>query len=502
MSPGAREERKVVTALFVDVVGSTALAERLDPEDVKLVVGEAVSRIVGEVEALGGHVKDLAGDGVLAFFGAPTTREDDAERAVLTGLRVVAEMEEYAREVLRGWGVDGFGVRVGAATGPVVVGELGGGARVEYAAFGDAVNTAARLQGAAEPGGVLVDEPTHRALEPLFAWGPARELELKGKSALVRAWSVLGAQAGARRVRGIPGADAPLVGRSRELGVGREALGALRDGTGGVLVVSGDPGIGKTRLLSELRVRAEASGIRWLEGRCVSYGESLPYWPFRDLLRSEWIGAGAGDAELRVRVGLRRRLEQLFAGRAGEHYPYLGTLLDVALEPDAAARTTQLSPEALQWRTFEVVGDLFARLAEEAPLALAFEDVHWADATSILLLEQLLVLAEQSPVLLVLSLRPERDHAAWSLRERAAREYPHLVRELELGPLGDADGELLAALAGAGTLPAPLERRSSQGRRSPPHVRKVGERRRRTAPACRRRQRLLVPSRETTQCRR
>src|SRR6266567_7584086 len=126
-----REERKVVTALFADVVGSTALGERLEPEDVKLVVGEAVARIVGEIEALGGHVKDLAGDGVLAFFGAPTTREDDAERAVLCALRIVAEMEEYAREVRRGWGAEGFGVRVGAATGAVVVGEVGAGGRVE-----------------------------------------------------------------------------------------------------------------------------------------------------------------------------------------------------------------------------------------------------------------------------------------------------------------------------------------------------------------------------------
>ncbi|MGZ4290474.1 MAG: ABC transporter substrate-binding protein, partial [Gaiellaceae bacterium] len=122
-------------------------------------------------------------------------------------------------------------------------------------------------------------------------------------------------------------------------------------------------------------------------------------------------------------------------------------------------RTSELSPEALQWRTFEVVVDLFARLAEESPLVLAIEDVHWADTTSVLLLEALLALAERSPVLLVLALRPERDHPAWALRERAAREFPHLLRELDLGPLGDADGELLAVLVGAGTLPADLERR-------------------------------------------
>jgi ABC-type transport system substrate-binding protein/class 3 adenylate cyclase len=458
MTTAVREERKVLTAVFADVVGSTALAERLDPEDVKLVMGEAVARIVGEVESLGGHVKDLAGDGVLAFFGAPTTREDDAERAVRCALRVVTEMEEYAGEVRRGWGAEGFGVRVGAATGAVVVGEVGGGSRVEYAAFGDTVNVAARLQSAAEPGSVLVDDATHRAVEGLFEWAEARELDLKGKSEPVAAWPVTGVAA-AGRTRGLPGVETRLVGRSRELGLGREALQALRAGRGGILFVAGDAGIGKTRLLDELRALAEDEGSCWLEGRCVSFGESLPYWPFRDMLRGEWIGAGAEEPELRVRVGLRRRLEQLFDGNANELYPYLGSLLEVALEREAAARTSELSPEALQWRTFEVVGQLFARLAETSPLVLAFEDLHWADPTSVLLLEQLLSLAEEAPVLLVLSLRPERDHPSWSLREHAGREFPHLLREIDLGPLGDADGELLAALVAPATLPAALERR-------------------------------------------
>src|SRR3954468_13540700 len=460
MTTAVREERKVLTAVFADVVGSTALAERLEPEDVKLVVGEAVARIVSEVESLGGHVKDLAGDEVLAFFGAPTTREDDAERAVRCALRIVAEVEEYAREVRRGWGAEGFGVRVGAATGAVVVGEVGAGSRVEYAAFGDTVNVAARLQSAAEPGSVLVDEATHRAVERLFEWGDARELDVKGKSEPVAAWPVAGVAAASRTQRGLPGVETRLVGRSRELGLGREALEALRAGRGGVLVAAGDAGIGKTRLLNELRALAEREGSSWLEGRCVSYGESLPYWPFRDLLRGEWIGAGADEPELRVRIGLRRRLEQLFGeDGASELYPYLGGLLELALEHEADARMSQLSPEALQWRTFEVVGQLFARLAEGAPLVIAIEDLHWADPTSVLLLEQLLSLAEEAPVLLVPSLRPERAHAAWGLREHASREFPHLLREIDLGPLGDADGELLAALVAPATLPAELERR-------------------------------------------
>ena len=298
--------------------------------------------------------------------------------------------------------------------------------------------------------------------------GAPQELELKGKSEPVAAWLVVGVAAVARTQRGLPGVETRLVGRSRELGLGREALDALRAGRGGVLVVAGDAGIGKSRLLNELRELAERDGSCWLEGRCVSYGESLPYWPFRDLLRGEWIGAGADEPELRVRVGLRRRLEQLFGDAAPTSSIRTSAACSRSRSSTRRRRApSQLSPEALQWRTFEVVGQLFARLAESAPLVLALEDLHWADPTSVQLLEQLLSLAEEAPVLLVLSLRPERDHPAWSLREHAAREFPHLLREIDgLGRAArrqpatpTSGGELLAALVAPATLPAELERR-------------------------------------------
>ena len=164
-----REERRVVTAMFADLVGSTALAERLDPEDEKVIVNDAVTRAIAAVEAFGGTVKDLAGDGVLSLFGAPTAHEDDAERAVRAALRVTEEISAYADEVERAFGVSGFGVRVGVDTGPVVVGSIGAGSRVEYGALGDAVNTAARLQALAEPGTVLVGGETHSRVAPVFA---------------------------------------------------------------------------------------------------------------------------------------------------------------------------------------------------------------------------------------------------------------------------------------------------------------------------------------------
>jgi ABC-type transport system substrate-binding protein/class 3 adenylate cyclase len=462
---GVREERRVITALFADMVGSTALGEQLDPEEVRLVVGDAVARIVGVVDDLGGHVKDLAGDGVLAFFGAPTAAEDDAERAARAALRIVDEIVGYGQEVARAWGVEGLSVRVGIATGPVVVGLIGAGSRVEFAAFGDTVNTAARLQGAATPGTVLVDAPTQRLLRPLFEWGETAQLDLKGKAEPVAAVPLgAAAETDGRAQRGVAGMESELVGRDAELARTREAVEGVLAGAGGILFLTGEPGIGKSRLLVELhgefeRGRSAGGDKLWLEGRCVSYGESVPYLPFRELIR-EWLGVGREAPELRARLGLRRALDRLFGDRADELYPYLAALLGLALERDAEARVAGLSPEALQYRTFEVVEHLFERLAESGPLALVVEDLHWADATSVQLVERLLALPERSPMLFVLTQRNEPDHPSWALRERAAREFPHLVRELALEPLsGDAQAELLTALVGHETLPGPLSAR-------------------------------------------
>jgi ABC-type oligopeptide transport system substrate-binding subunit/class 3 adenylate cyclase len=459
-----REERREITAVFADLVGSTTLGERLDPEELKLILGDAIARVIAAVEAFGGTVKDLAGDGVLALFGAPTAHEDDPERAIRASLRIVEEIAAYAQDVEAAWGTKGFGVRVGVQTGPVVVGAIGGGSRVEYAALGDAVNTAARLQSHAGSGDVLVGPGTYRLVEPMFEWGSPMEFELKGKSVPVAARVVLSPTGARRRSRGLEGVQAPLVGRDPELDTGRAAVAGSLAGRGGILFVTGEPGIGKTRLLSELRDGFESGPAQhgralWLEGRCVSCGESMPYWPFRDLLR-DWIGVLADEPELRVRVALRRSVDRLFGPRSAETYPYLAALLGLTLEPDGARRLAELSPEALQYRTFEVVRSVIACLARDGPVAVALEDLHWADATSLQLLERLFTDTEETALLLVLTSRLERDHAWWRVKETAARELPHRVSDVTLEALsGGAGLEILRALVGRGTLPEDVERR-------------------------------------------
>jgi ABC-type oligopeptide transport system substrate-binding subunit/class 3 adenylate cyclase len=459
-----REERRFVTALFADLVGSTALGDRLEPEELKLVVGDAVGRIVGAVEAFGGTIKDLAGDGVLALFGAPVAHEDDPERALLAGLRIVEEIGEFADEVRRSWGIDGFGVRVGVESGPVVVGAVGAGSRVEYGAMGDAVNVAARLQSLAEPGAVFVGQETAGRVETLFEWGPVAQLELKGKTGTIEARPVVAPRSTPVTTRGIEGVQAPVVGRERELALVSEVARAALGGTGAIVWMTGEPGIGKTRLLSEFREifdqgESPQGRPRWLEGKCVSYGESMTYWPFRDLVRS-WLGVLAYEPEMRVRVALRRNVERLFGDRAAELTPYLAAMLGLTLEPEDQARLGELSPEALQYRTFEVVRHWLQRLAEDGPVAVALEDLHWADATSLQLLERLLPDTEDSALLLVLTLRQERDHPAWRLKEDSARELPHRTTEIALEALsGDAGLDLLHSLVGEGTLPEDIEGR-------------------------------------------
>ncbi len=458
-----RDERRVVTALFADLVGSTALGERLDPEELKLVVGDAVARMVIAIEAYGGTVKDLAGDGVLALFGAPLAHEDDPERAVRAALRIAGDIESFAREVAEAWGVDALNVRIGVNTGPVVTGAIGAGDRVEFGAMGDAVNVAARLQSKARPGSVLVGEATRQVVADRFTWDDGETFELKGKSDPVVAFAVTG-DGGGVRGRADLGSATRMVGRDRELARASDAVDAVASGTGGIVFVTGEPGIGKTLMVDELRrafgaMTPQYGRSLWLEGRCVSYAGSIPYWPFRDLLRS-WLGVRGDEPELRVRVALRRHVDRLVAERAGDMVPYLAALLGIAPTAAESARLDELSPEALQYRTFEVMRHTLQALAAEGPVAVALEDLHWADATSLQLLERLVGDTENEALLLICTGRPERDHPSWRLKEDVARTLPHRFREVTLEALsGDAGRELLTALVGQDTLPPAVEPR-------------------------------------------
>jgi class 3 adenylate cyclase/predicted ATPase len=439
------DEMRQVTSLFADVVGSTALGEKLGPDEVKALIGECVTRMARAVEEFGGTVQAYMGDGICAYFGVPTAHGDDPERAARAGLRILQVVGEYARDIEEAWNISEFSVRVGINSGQTAVGPVGG-SDPQAVALGDPTNVAARLQSRAEPGTIAVGEATARQLSDRFELEPLGDLEVKGREGTVAAWRVVRS-----RKKAPPPRPPVLVDRAAELAALDSVMRELASGRGQALFLIGDEGMGKTRLLLELRSSAP-SEVEWLQGSCVSYGAQASYLPIIGLLR-EWLGVGENDADLAVRTKLRARLETLLGPTAEEVLPYLARLLSVQLDPSAESRMAALPATELSQRMRDSFAGWLSALAADHPVVVAIDDLHWVDTSTCDLLTRVLELTETIPLLLVASMHVDPATSGWRLRVRALGDYPHRSSEVTLGRLPDeAAGELLDALVPAGTL--------------------------------------------------
>jgi len=443
-------ERKPVTALFVDVVGSTALAERMDAEDWTALMNEAFDLMSKEVFRYEGTIAQLQGDAMVAFFGAPIAHEDDPDRAVLAALAMVAAIDEFARQLKASDGID-FGIRAGINSGPVVVGNVGTDLRYEYTALGDAMNVAARMQAAAEPGSVLITASTHRLVATAFDTQDLGEIAVKGKVEPVHAYRVLAPKAVPDRKRGLEraGLESPMVGRDDQLETLQSLFNVVQAGRSRVAFVVGEPGLGKSRLLAELRrwvsdeAAADGDGATWLEGRCVSYGRNLPYHLLLDLVRAA-LGVPFAGPEADARAVLDRQLGAWLGDEAEDTAPYLAHLLGLPLHPEEADRA-MLEPEAMQGRYVASIHRLLRELSARGPVVLVCEDVHWADPASVGLVTQLLPLAAQLPVLFIAALRADTDSQGWGLLTAARELFGDALVELRLQPLSEDDSRDLVA---------------------------------------------------------
>ena len=447
----------MITALFADLAGSTQLGERLDPEDFRDLTSGALARMGAAIEEIGGTVRGTAGDGVLGLFGAPTAHEDDAERAVIAGLRLVESMKAYGLEAADQWDVAPLRVRVGIETGLAVLGEVRAGSQVQYDASGDCLNTAARLEGAADAGGVLVGPLTHRLVSEAFDWGDVRPLELKGKAEPVPARHALALRVDRGDQRSVAASSSRLVGRDHELALAAEIVTEVNAGASRTVVLTGQAGIGKTRFMRELRSLFLASdgtsAPTWLDGTCLSYGAEDLYLPFRQILRQALRDAGST-------ADIRQTLSSLMeTARAAEVAPMLGMILGLAPEEDDVSRIAALSAESRQRAVIDAVTDLVTGLAVRGPVALSVDDLHWADAASLRLVEGLVAkLTGETRVLLVAAMRPESDAEAWAVRGRIVDRHPETSTEIGLSSLDRvAERRLIADLVGEGTLPADIE---------------------------------------------
>jgi class 3 adenylate cyclase len=423
------DERRPVTVLFADIVGSTALGERLEPDEAKVLVGECVTMMSAAVDEYGGTVQAYQGDGICAYFGVPTAHEDDPERAARTALRILEVVRGYARDIEAAWGISGFAVRVGVNSGPAAVG-LVGAAEPQAVALGDATNVAARLQAAADPGAIFVGETTARHLSHRFLLEPVGEISVKGREKPVPASRLVRAREREPRVP-----STPLVGRERELEQLHAVVDDLVAGRGSVVALTGPPGIGKTRLLTEL-VSLSGERVTWLEGRCHSYG-GMPSWPFVEALLG-WLGADIQEPEIAIRTKARAGLSTLFGDTVDEVLVPLAALLRLRLQPDHAPDESGVEAAYLSW---------LEALAAERPVILAIEDTQWADPPTRELAQRVLELTDRAPVSLVLTEEPIPGSEGAGLRLHALGEYGHRTTELALEPLSqDASEQLLAGL--------------------------------------------------------
>ena len=387
-----RRERKVVTVVFCDLVGFTQRAESLDPEDVEALLGPYHERLRTELERHGGTVEKFIGDAVMALFGAPTAHEDDAERAVRACLAI------------RDWALDedDVQVRIAVTTGEALIRLDARPEAGEGMASGDVVNTAARLQNAAPVNGILADETTYRATRQVVDYKEATAVEAKGKAEPIAVWEAQSARA-RFGVDVAHEARAGLVGRDRELGVLEDAFGRARhERTPQLVTLVGVPGIGKSRLVYELSriVDAEPELITWRQGRCLAYGDGVTLWALGEIVKAQ-AGIAEQDTPDEVAAKVRQAVVDALPASSDASWieSQLLALLGQAGETELAGDQRGVAFAA--WRRF------LEALAEQRPLVLVFEDLHWADEGLLDFVDELVDWVSDVPLLVVGTARPE-----------------------------------------------------------------------------------------------
>ncbi|MBN1921046.1 MAG: AAA family ATPase [Anaerolineae bacterium] len=476
-------ERRVATIVIADVRGSTQLLEQIGTERWVELMNHILQLLEVEVYHLGGEINQFRGDGLVAFFGASAVHEDDPERAVMAALRMQRAAKAYAAE-LATQNLE-LSLRIGVNTGEVIVASVGGQRYREDTAMGEAITVAARMESSAEPGTVLVSESTYHLAKPYFSWESLGEISVKGLREPVTVYRPLALATDTDLIlrEELYRLTPPLIGRELEFAQLVRCIEALQGGRGGIALITGEKGMGKSFLVaqvrehlsreemlrSEARQRAEArqrDGQQrvektelippepvWLRGRCRSYDQSWPYSMWRDMLQN-WLNMRRDEPREALRDRLREQTQQLWGEDFIETYPFLAALLALPLEEGIIERVSHLDAESLKRQFFRAIRSWVMALAQRGPLVLLFSDVHWVDSTSLELLQHCLSLCDTLPLLWIVVFRPDRNSPIWHFRHYVGTEYPHRLTQISIPPLNAAEGlELLDWLIGARTLP-------------------------------------------------
>jgi class 3 adenylate cyclase/tetratricopeptide (TPR) repeat protein len=396
------EERKLVTVFFADVANYASMSEKLDPEEVHQIVDGCFRIPMDEIHKYEGTITQFTGDGVMALFGAPIAHEDHAQRACRAALDIQRAMEGYGERIRKDYRLD-FRLRIGLSSGPVIVGSIGDDLRMDYRAIGDTVDMASGMKGLARPGSVLVSRDTHRLAVDFFHFESFGKIMVKGKEEVQEAYELISPSGvethfAASVARGLT----RFVGRRNSMAALMEVYEKVKEGSGQVVEIVGEAGVGKSRLLLEFRGRIPQGEFGYLEGRCIHFGGAMAYLPILEILRS-YFEIKEGEQEFLIKRKMKERVWKFDEKQQSILSP-LQDLLSLKVEDEEYVK---LEPKQKRERIFEALRDLFMRLSQESILILVIEDLHWVDKTSEEFLDYLIGWLANAKILLILLHRPE-----------------------------------------------------------------------------------------------
>ena len=378
---GHEGERRQVTVLFTDLTGYTAMCERLDPEDVKEIMSRIFKEIAQVVNKHEGFIEKFIGDAAMALFGVPKAHEDDPVRAIKAALEIHGLVEALSPQV-RAMGCRALSMHTGISTGLVVT----GGADAERGAYGvtgDTINLASRLSGMGKAGEILVGPYTYRMAEGYFDFEPLEPTAVEGKTEPVRIYRVLSRKNQPSKIHRLTGLRSELIGRKAEMDQLSEAVEKLREGKGSIIGICGDAGTGKSRLVEEFKATLDLKEVKWREGHAYPYSQNVPYFPITDILRRA-LRIEEGDSPPKIREKVER-LIGLLLGRREDLIPYIGSLFALSY-PEIEGT----SPDSWKYRLHKAVKEFLSAVVKSAPTVICLEDIHWADPSSIELLQAIL----------------------------------------------------------------------------------------------------------------
>lgn len=401
----ATGQRRNVTVLFTDLSGYTEATRQLDNEVLYELIQDHIQLLVKQVYKYEGIVDKLTGDGLMALFGAPISYENNAERAVRAALDMQAEIDQWSRQVKQEQGVE-LKMRVGLHSGSVIVGGIGTNLMMNYTAIGDTVNLAHRIEESANPGTILVSEAVFRQTNNIFEFELVPGLHLKGIDQTINAYQVKGFCTKPGKTRSVDGFRAPMIGRENELNILKKAVADLiKNKKGQFILITGEAGIGKSRLISEWITILKKAPVNVLTGSSLTYRRSVSYWVFLELIRN-WIGMH-NQTDEKAGQKLSTLVNERLGGRASDILPYLEHLLSLPFtNPAFTERIHHLDAGQLRQQIFLAVRDLLIAEARLQPLIIIIEDLHWADEASLDLLMFLLDALKKTPFLVVAVSRP------------------------------------------------------------------------------------------------